>query len=76
MFKNAIHHAVLIMIVICDPKIHTLKVWAIQDRSHFPENFVMSLLLNRQDVVAADDRAIGHYLHDLTNELMVFAIRN
>ena len=31
MFKNAIHHAVLIMIVICDPKIHTLRVSAIQE---------------------------------------------
>lgn len=36
----------------------------------------MSLLINRQDVIAADKRFIKHYGHDLTAELMVFAIRN
>ena len=40
------------------------------------ENFLMSLLINRQDVIAADKRFIKHYGHDLTAELMVFAIRN
>ena len=59
------------------PDSYLPKIRAITNFGIFTsENFVMSLLLNRQDVVAADDRAIGHYLHDLTNELMVFAIRN
>ena len=40
------------------------------------ENFIMSLLINRQDVVAADNRYIKSFSHDLTPELMVFAIRN
>lgn len=40
------------------------------------ENFIMSLLINRQDAIAADNRHIKEYVHDLTAELMVFAIRN
>lgn len=36
----------------------------------------MSLLINRQDVIASDQRYIKSYAHDLTKELMVFAIRN
>lgn len=40
------------------------------------ENFIMSLLINRQDVIASDHRYIKAFAHDLTKELMVFAIRN
>ena len=40
------------------------------------ENFIMSLLINRMDVIAADKNMIKPFLHDLTHELMVFAIRN
>lgn len=40
------------------------------------ENFIMSLLINRQDVIAADNRYIKAFGHDMTPELMVFAIRN
>ena len=36
----------------------------------------MSLLTNRQDVIAADHNFLKKYTHDLTSELFVFAIRN
>ena len=40
------------------------------------ENFLMSLLVNRMDLIAADNNLIKPFTHDLTKELMVFAIRN
>lgn len=36
----------------------------------------MSLLLNRQDVIAADHNFLKLYTRDLSSELFVFAIRN
>ena len=40
------------------------------------ENFTMSLLLNRQDKIACDKKYLKVFSHDLTEELLVFAIRN
>ena len=40
------------------------------------ENFLMSLLINRQDVIAADPRFIKYFELDLTIELLIFSIRN
>ena len=40
------------------------------------ENFIRSLLINRLDVIAADHRILKQYAHDLTPELVIFAIRN
>lgn len=59
------------------PDSYLPKIRAIAGFSIFTsENFIMSLLINRQDVIAADHRHIKEYVHDLTPELMVFAIRN
>ena len=59
------------------PDCYLPKIRAITNFGIFTsENFIMSLLINRQDVVAADDRSIKNYLNDLTPDLMVFAIRN
>ena len=40
------------------------------------ENYLMALLINRQDAIAADKRFIKHYGHDLNEQLFRFAIRN
>ena len=54
------------------PFIRIVAAWGLESS----ENIPMSLLINRQDVIAADSRIIKHYQLDCNSMLMVFAIRN
>jgi hypothetical protein len=52
------------------PRIRSICNWKIQSS----ENFLLALLLNRQDYIAQD--FVKFYLKDATPELMVFCLRN
>lgn len=54
------------------PKIRAIAGFGI----YTSENFTMSLLINRMDIIAADPRLAKDYSHDLTSDLLIFAIRN
>lgn len=54
------------------PKIRCIAAYGIQTS----ENFIMSLLLNRQDAIASDNKFLKQYSNDLDEQLFIFAIRN
>ena len=54
------------------PRIRQIASWGLKSS----ENFLLSLLINRQDVIATDEDFIKLYQQDATFDLMVFAIRN